>query len=241
MYNHRKTTSRAPGMSARQYVTTGVTGAAMFGIGVLLAAPPGAPAPTIAEVKLASTESMFPLSPLDECLLTTEGCGPGGATPTALALDVGTLQTFSLIGPGGFLFGDGLDAVEGCEGTACNGGNGGLFGGNGGNGLNGGTGGNAGFFFGNGGNGGDGVAADGELEATPGGNGGNGSFFFGNGGDGGDGADAVYDEVTGELISPATDGGDGGNAGNGALFFGNGGNGGERRRGRPTRWMPWIQ
>ena len=65
MSEHRKTRSHAPRMAARQYVTTGVTGAAMVGIGVLLAAPPGAPAPTTAEVKLASTGSMFPLDSLD--------------------------------------------------------------------------------------------------------------------------------------------------------------------------------
>ena len=37
----------------------------MAGLGVLLAVPPGTPAPTTAEVQLASTESMFPLAPLD--------------------------------------------------------------------------------------------------------------------------------------------------------------------------------
>ena len=37
----------------------------MAGLGVLLAVAPGAPAPTTAEVQLASTESMFPLAPLD--------------------------------------------------------------------------------------------------------------------------------------------------------------------------------
>ena len=92
-----------------------------------------------------------------------------------------------IIGPGGWLIGDGLDADPGCEvgSDDCNGGNGGLLWGNGGDGANGGDGGNAGLLFGNGGNGGNGVAADGELEATPGGNGGNGAFFFGNGGNGG--------------------------------------------------------
>ena len=77
----------------------------MVGIGVLLAAPPGAPAPTTAEVKLASTESMFPLSPLD-CLLTTEGSRLIGSAARrhalARALDVGTStrRLFGLIGPG---------------------------------------------------------------------------------------------------------------------------------------------
>ena len=150
------------------------------------------------------------------------------------SLDVGTLQLGGLpplIGPGGFLIGDGLDAAARLRRRRhCNGGNGGLLWGNGGDGANGGTGGNAGLFFGNGGNGGNGVLPYSTTEnvvseATPGGNGGNGSFFFGNGGNGGNGADAVYEG--GVRVSPATAGGDGGNAGNGALFFGNGGNGGD--------------
>ena len=138
-----------------------------------------------------------------------------------------------IIGPGGFLFGDGLDALEidpNCTAN-CNGGNGGLLWGNGGDGAFGGTGGNAGLLFGNGGNGGNGTQAvlddEGNVvsAATPGGNGGRGSFFFGNGGNGGNGADAVYEG--GLRVSPATAGSDGGDGGNGALFFGNGGNGGD--------------
>ena len=113
---HRKTRSRGSGMSARQYVTTGVTGAAMVGIGVLLAAPPGAPAPTTAAIQLASTESVLPLSPLD-CLLGLEGCAglrtgraaPPRRRPLALGAALGLPP---IIGPGGFLFGDGLDALE---------------------------------------------------------------------------------------------------------------------------------
>ena len=247
MYNHRKTTSRVPGMSARQYVTTGVTGAAMVGIGVLLAAPPGAPAPTTAEVKLASTESMFPLAPLENCLFSPKGCsGPGGSTPTPLAaasLDVGALQLGGLpplIGPGGFLFGDGLDADPGLRtGADCNGGNGGLLWGNGGDGANGGTGGNAGLLFGNGGTGGNGLDAvygedpeTGEIvrlsEATAGGAGGNGALFFGNGGNGGEGGwDDQFDQDF--AVTDAIDaiGAAGGAGGAGGLFGGNGGDGGE--------------
>ena len=107
----------------------------MVGIGVLLAAPPGAPAPVTVEVQLASTESMFPLGPPD-CLTNVEACGvvigpSGSPAPTALAaasLDVGTLQLPPIIGPGGWLIGDGLDADPDCEAgsDACNGGNGGL-------------------------------------------------------------------------------------------------------------------
>src|SRR6185503_11720576 len=124
---HRKSKSGGPRMSAREYVATGVTGAAMVGIGLLLAAPPGAPAPVIADVQLVNTERMLPLGPQD-CLLTAEGCGGGGlfgsggsvmATPTALAAAI--QNPFPpLFGPGGFLIGDGLDAAADCEGDACN-------------------------------------------------------------------------------------------------------------------------
>ena len=68
---------------------------------------------------------------------------------------------FAIFGPGGCLFGDGLDALEidpTCT-SLCRGGNGGLLGGSGGDGAFGGDGGNAGFFFGNGGNGGAGIDA----------------------------------------------------------------------------------
>src|SRR6185369_11547927 len=67
-------------------------GAAMVGIGLLLAAPPGAPAPVIADVQLVNTERMLPLGPQD-CLLTAEACGGGGR--------------------GGFLFGNGGNGGNG--------------------------------------------------------------------------------------------------------------------------------
>ena len=161
MSKHSKPRSRTPGMAARQYVSAGVTAAAMVGTGVLLATAPGAPAPTTAEVKLASTE--IPLGPLD-CLFDPASCGgligsAGSPTPTVLAAASPT--AFAIFGPGGFLFGDGLDALEidpTCT-SLCRGGNGGLLGGSGGDGAFGGDGGNAGFFFGNGGNGGAGIDA----------------------------------------------------------------------------------
>lgn len=121
-----------------------------------------------------------------------------------------------IIGPGGWLIGNGLNADPNCTGSDCNGGNGGLLFGNGGAGANGGRGGNAGLI-GTGGRGGDG----GEPGAH-GGDGGYGGFLFGNGGDGGDGArgaDGVYG------VSAAQAGGNGGNGGTAGLF-GNGGSGG---------------
>ncbi|MGV0794087.1 hypothetical protein [Mycolicibacterium sp. XJ1819] len=72
-----------------------------------------------------------------------------------------------IIGPGGWLIGNGLSADANCTGSDCDGGNGGLLFGNGGAGANGGKGGNAGLF-GTGGRGGDGT--------DPGANGGDGGF-----------------------------------------------------------------
>ena len=56
-------------MSVRQYLSAGVTGAAMVGAGALLIAAPGAPAPTTAQVKLASTGFALPQAPID-CVLS---------------------------------------------------------------------------------------------------------------------------------------------------------------------------
>jgi len=62
MSQHRNA-GRTPRMSARQYMTTAFGGAAMLGVGVLLASSPGAPAPTTAAVELASTDLPLPLGP----------------------------------------------------------------------------------------------------------------------------------------------------------------------------------
>ena len=79
----------------------------MVGIGVLVAVPPSAPSPVTATVRLASTDSaLVPLSPtsddLDWWLL--DGSGSGGSQ----SLGLSGLQP--IIGPGGWLIGDGLDA-----------------------------------------------------------------------------------------------------------------------------------
>src|SRR5690349_1180280 len=154
---------RTPRMSARQYVATGVGGAAMVGVGVLLAAPPGAPAPTPA-VQLASFGSPLdpaPLAPATDWWLDENGGAVVGAgfnpTPNALAAAISGISFPSLPILGIFI-GDGADAQPGCVGAACNGGNAGILFGDGGKGLNGGSGGNGGLFFGAGGQGGDGVA-----------------------------------------------------------------------------------
>ena len=140
----------------------------MVGLGVLLTIPPGTPAPTTAEVQLASTESMFPLAPLD-CAPSQAGCvdavGDDSPAPTALGASLGVETSaifFGAIGSGGWLIGDGLSALEIsplCT-VDCRGGNGGLLGGSGGDGAFGGNGGNAGFFWGSGGDGGAGLDAD---------------------------------------------------------------------------------
>lgn len=118
----------------------------MVGIGVLVASLPytplphtplpHTPQPVAAEVRLASTE--FALSPAtDDLFWLFDGDGAqvfGAAgfttaatpTPNALAAVTGGNLFRPIIGPGGWLIGDGLDADPDCEaGTdACNGGNG---------------------------------------------------------------------------------------------------------------------
>ena len=119
----------------------------MVGIGVLLAAPPGAPAPTIPAIQLASTGSALPLSPATDDELWWLGDGgslfgsSGFATPTPTALAAASLFPGlpPIIGPGGWLIGDGLDADPLTCTAPCDGGNGGLLWGNGGDGALGGA------------------------------------------------------------------------------------------------------
>ena len=105
MSKQRKTASA---MSVCQYLAAGVTGTAMVGLGVLLTVPPDKPAPTTAEVKLATTEA--------ECVPDTPGCD-SAALGASLGVDsfatVGTTAIFfGAIGSGGWLIGDGLSAAE---------------------------------------------------------------------------------------------------------------------------------
>ena len=67
MSKQREIFAKTPRLSARDYVTMGVGGAAMVGVGLLLATPPAAPAPsaTAPAVRLASTDSPLPLAPQD--------------------------------------------------------------------------------------------------------------------------------------------------------------------------------
>ena len=225
MSKQRKTASA---MSVCQFLAAGATGTAMVGLGVLLTIPPDKPAPTTAEVNLTTTEA--------ECEPDTPGCesaalGASVGVDTFATLGAGPLAILG-IGSGGWLIGDGLDALvlnPLCE-SACVGGNGGLLGGSGGDGAFGGAGGNAGLFWGSGGDGGDGLDAvynaDGTVKdgATAGGAGGRASFLFGNGGPGGDGGDDIND-VGGEFSGAfSAEGGDGGRGG---LLFGDGGTGGD--------------
>jgi hypothetical protein len=236
MSKHAKA-RRTTRTSARDYVATGVGGAALVGVGLLLATSPDEPEPTPANpaVQLTSFGSVLtppPLSPAtDYWWLGDGGSGLVGTsmnfTPTALAAavndvtvfnDFAAFNIFNPIGPGGWLIGDGLDAQVGCVGNACNGGNAGLLWGTGGDGLNGGHGGAGGMFFGTGGAGGQGLAGQ------AGGRGGDGGLFFGTGGTGGQGgtgADGLGGGDDGE------EGGNGGAGGNGGLFGGTGGAGGQ--------------
>lgn len=187
--------------------TVGMASLAIAGAGRLAALTDDAQSST-AGFELASFESLLlPQSPAraDEWWLIAgdrngsrigSGAAPG---PTALAAASIAGPPRPIVGPGGWLIGNGLDAPEDCTGSACNGGNGGLLFGNGGHGANGGNGGNAGLF-GNGGNGGNGATGANGLAATTaggtgdvgqnggaGGRGGNGGLLFGNGGAGGTG------------------------------------------------------
>ena len=132
-----------------------------------------------------------------------------------------------LIGPGGWLIGDGANAPADCSGSDCNGQNGGLLWGNGGNGAAGGNGAmvvccsETAVTVAR-------VQARYNEQAQPvspavaGGNGGRGGLFLGQGGNGGNGADAVYSEDA-VMISAATVGGRGSSGG---AILGNGGFGG---------------
>ena len=137
------------------------------------------------------------------------------SSPTSFGLFSPTGAFLGLVGPGGLLIGDGV--LPGQDG--------GLLIGNGADGAEGQDGGDGGVFYGNGGDGGS------SGSQKPGGNGGNAGFLFSNGGNGGNGKNAVLDQQTGALISPATAGGNGGNAG----AIGTGGAGGYGGFGRELR------
>ncbi|MGB7508750.1 MAG: hypothetical protein WA965_25360, partial [Mycobacterium sp.] len=114
------------------------------------------------------------------------GAGPGAVQYSALAVD-DQASALRLFGPGGFLIGNGLDALDldpDCTAN-CAGGNGGLLWGSGGAGALGGAGGSAGLI-GNGGVGGAGVLS---VNNGMGGTGGD-AGLFGNGGVGGAGYSA---------------------------------------------------
>jgi hypothetical protein len=170
--NRRLNHARPRRMSAHQYVTVGVSGAAMIGIGMLLATPPA-----------SADSALAPQSPqiIEPWWLTGDSSNQKvAATPTPNALAVP-------------FFGNTCGLVcNGANGTQANpdGQNGGLLFGAGGNGwtsdvagVAGGKGGNGGLFFGNGGAGGAGGAG------AAGGDGGN-AGLIGNGGAGGNGSDA---------------------------------------------------
>src|SRR5262245_32473689 len=101
---------------------------------------PGSPAPATAPaVALASFDSVLgpkPLAPGTEPWWLDEGghlIGPAAsAAPTRLL--IAGIDILTPIGPGGWLIGDGLDALPDCTGSACNGGNAGFLWGNGGDG-----------------------------------------------------------------------------------------------------------
>jgi hypothetical protein len=165
---------------------------------------PTPPEVSTIDVRLASTEFALPLDTNfqdlwllgggtgSRSLFGSEAIAPSGIFAASAN---GALVGRPLVGDGGLLIGDGLNAAANCQGSACNGGSGGLLFGNGGNGANGGRGGDAGLLFGNGtgGPGGNGDTADSIGGPVTGGNGGAGGRggFGGNGGHGGDGKSAT--------------------------------------------------
>ena len=121
--NKAKNTPRASKMSSAPIFECGVTGAAMVGAGALLIAAPGAPAPTTARVKLASTGFTLPRAPIDDCLQNPATCGglggpdrgcrprPGaGRCYMIPGVDTNAIF-FGAIGSGGWLIGDGLSGT----------------------------------------------------------------------------------------------------------------------------------
>lgn len=115
MSRHSKTGSRRPLTSIRPHVTSGVAGAAMVGAGILLAAPPGAPAATAAAgVELTSLDSVPapppPLSPLSEIRSSLFGSGFAAPTPNRLASALVSGDPIKL-------FGNGTNAQPGCSGA----------------------------------------------------------------------------------------------------------------------------
>ncbi|MCV7228236.1 hypothetical protein [Mycolicibacterium komossense] len=118
--------------------------AAAGGIAAALGGTAATPV-TVSGIQLASTEySLIPLSPdtssTDTDFWLLSGHGSIDQAAASSADRIAAVQAASpVVGPGGWLIGNGLDAASNCTGNACNGGNGGLLGGNGGNGANGGA------------------------------------------------------------------------------------------------------
>ncbi|KKF00375.1 hypothetical protein WN67_19140, partial [Mycolicibacterium obuense] len=185
--HRRKSDSRVLHLMGSGFGGAALVGAGLWVFGVAGVASPLNPhlGEVSVDVILASNE--LPLSPVDEEELWWQVDQASGAkhsaavpSPTSLLAAAPNRALRPMVGPGGWLIGDGVDAAADCAGAACNGGNGGLLLGNGGQGANGGAGGNAGFI-GNGGAGGAGGIGQ------AGGDGGRGGTFFGTGGTGGAG------------------------------------------------------
>ena len=100
--------------SVHRHVTTGVAGAAMVGLGAFVAASIAAEEPTqtsaySAEIKLVADEQCLPTALI--------GCGgqSSGTDETFQSLAAGPTALRPMIGDGGWLIGNGLDAAADCE------------------------------------------------------------------------------------------------------------------------------
>ncbi|MGB3232589.1 MAG: hypothetical protein WBB57_17970, partial [Mycobacterium sp.] len=131
------------GTTAHRWVAAGAGGVAAVGIGVLLSTQTGAPAAPVRAVELASFDALLvPQAPVSDELWWLVPGAPGSQR-TSSGSDSRS-AVVPMIGEGGWLVGNGIDAAADCAAAACNGGNGGLLRGSGGDGANGGRGGNAG-------------------------------------------------------------------------------------------------
>ena len=224
--------------AAKRFARGAILSVAIAGGGAFVAGPLAG----LSGVGSMGTAQAAPCAPSDIACLAGEagaelfGGGDGslfgagvGASADAFADFPDALDPLNLVGPGGLLIGNGLDALEidpTCT-SNCAGGNGGLLLGNGGAGAYGGKGGDAGLI-GNGGVGGEAVAVTttGTTAAVgnAGGAGGKGGALLGWGGAGGKGGSAT------SQAGDAT-GGRGGNGGASGLFGAGGaaGAGGEAK------------
>ena len=128
MARHAKKSDRSAAI--RTYlsagITAGVAGAALAGVGTMMLIDDTAAVPGEYQVQLVSNEEDTLFISLNAGSLGNKARNEAGFSPLALAPADANPVFRPIIGPGGWLIGDGIDAADDCEGAACNGGAGGL-------------------------------------------------------------------------------------------------------------------